>query len=110
MKIMKRNLCCLSALAFLAAACTTVHDKNEALLEKPIDCSTADEDIAALTSAIPGRRARIRATLGTLTPVGVATGVVTRDYRDRARMATGKLEKDLNNKIADIYEQCGKGA
>ena len=110
MKFTKCNLCCLSGLAFLAAACTTVHDRNEVLLDKPIDCSSADEDIAALAAAIPGRRARVRAALGTLTPVGVATGVVTRDYRDRARMATGRLEKDLNNKIADIYEQCGQGA
>ena len=107
---MRFNNYCLGALALVATACTTIYDKNEVLLEQPIDCSTADEDIAALTAATPEPRQRIRAAIGTVMPVGAATGVVTRDYRDRARLATGGFEKDLNNKIADIYEQCGQGA
>ncbi|MEO1242424.1 MAG: hypothetical protein AAFX54_10985 [Pseudomonadota bacterium] len=106
---MKPNLCFLSALALVVTACATIPDETNAGLDKPIDCSTADEDVAALTSAIPGRRERRRVVLKSLTPVGAATGIITRDYRDRARVATGQLERDLNNKIADIYEQCGQG-
>lgn len=107
---MRFHPCLFSAFAFIAAACSTIPEETETLLYKPIDCSRADEDIAALTAEIPEGGDRRRAAIRSLTPVGIATGIVTRDYRDRARVATGRLEKDLNNKIADIYEECGQQA
>lgn len=95
--------------AFLAASCSTISDDTKALLDKPIDCQTADEDIAALDAALPSTGKRVTSTVRSLAPVAIATGVITRDYRDRARVATGDLSRDINTKIADIYETCGTG-
>ncbi len=97
-------LASLSAVAL--AACSTIPQTTEDLLAKPIDCATADSDIEALTEAIPGAGSRARSAVRSILPFAVATALITRDYRDRARVATGRLERDINNKIADIYETC----
>ena len=91
------------------SACSTIEDSTKDQLAKPVSCETADEDIATLTAAIPSNLQRTRAAIRSVVPVAAATGIVTRDYRDRARVAVGLHERDLNTKIADIYEECGEG-
>jgi len=94
----------------LVAGCATASDtEREALLDKPVDCATADEDIAALTAALPSNTERGASVLRTLTPVGAATSIITLQYRDRAKVATGRTGRAINNKIADIYEACASG-
>ena len=92
------------------SACSSIPDSTKELLDKPVDCATADEDIAALDAATPNTGERAVAGVRSLLPVAIATGVITRDYRDRASVAVGKLERDIDNKIADIYEACAQGS
>ncbi len=101
----------LIALAVFVAGCATASDKErKALIDQPVNCATADQDIEALTEALPSRAERGASLLRTLTPVGAATSIVTLQYRDRAKVAAGRTERAINNKIADIYEACATGA
>ena len=101
----KLALACLGICTL--AACNAIPKETRVMLAEPVDCTSADEDVQALIAAIPSGRDRALAGVGTVTPGGVATGIVTLDWRARARVATGGLERDINNKIADIYDACG---
>lgn len=101
-----RRILIIGTAAALAACATTSYDERAELLAKPINCETADEDIVALTEALPSNSERLRSALQSVTPVGIATGAIRREYRDRAATATGKTEREINGRIADIYEAC----
>ncbi|MEL6171255.1 MAG: hypothetical protein AAFR02_04485 [Pseudomonadota bacterium] len=103
---MKQILPAFALLLLVASCATASHDDRDALLAKPVDCATADADIEALTDALPSGGERTLSALQSITPVGLATGAVRREYRDRASVATGKTERNINSKIADIYETC----
>lgn len=96
----------LGALALLAGCATASHADRVALLDAPIDCSTADADIAALEAARPSSGERARSVLQSATPVGVVTGVATRSYADRAAVAAGKTGSDIEDRIVEIEQGC----
>ena len=96
------------ALVFVLAGCATAsHQDRESLLAEPIDCTIADEDIAALQAAMPSRRERARSAVQSITPVGVATGVISGSYGDRASVLTGRTEDELAARIEEIEVTCG---
>tara|TARA_R110000765_G_scaffold53003_1_gene106429 strand:- start:126 stop:470 length:345 start_codon:yes stop_codon:yes gene_type:complete len=94
------------ALALLAGCATASHAERTAFLDAPIECATADTDIAALEAAQPSPGERARSILQSATPVGVVTGAATRSYADRASVAIGKTGSDIETRIAEIKQQC----
>lgn len=96
----------MALLTMLAGCATASHGERSALLAEPINCTTAEEDIAALDSALPSRGERARSVVQTVTPVGVATGVATGSYGDRAGVLSGATEKDLRARIDEIAATC----
>ncbi|MEL6472500.1 MAG: hypothetical protein AAFQ21_00315 [Pseudomonadota bacterium] len=94
-------------LAMLGGCATASHDERSALLNQPITCATAEADIAALEAALPSRGERARSVVQSVTPVGVATGVVTGSYSDRASVLTGATEDELRTRIDEIETACG---
>ncbi|MEL6829255.1 MAG: hypothetical protein AAFO63_03865 [Pseudomonadota bacterium] len=97
----------LFGLLLAVSACATAsHEERESLLAQPINCDVADQDIAALEAAMPSRRERARSAVQSVTPVGVATGVVSGSYRDRASVLTGRTAEELEARIDEIKAQC----
>lgn len=91
----------------LLAGCATASPADRlALMSAPIDCNTADADVAALEAARPSSGERARSVLQSVTPVGVVTGTATRNYASRAAVATGKTGSDIDDRIAEIEQRC----
>jgi uncharacterized lipoprotein YajG len=98
----------LIPILLLAGCATAGHDQRASLLAEPVNCQTADADIAALEAAIPSRGERARSAVGTLTPVGLVAGVATGSYRDRAAVLTGRTAGELTARVQEIRQTCGR--
>ncbi|MEO0982834.1 MAG: hypothetical protein AAFX03_09315 [Pseudomonadota bacterium] len=97
----------IAMLAVLGGCATASHDERSGLLDQPITCATAEEDLAALEAALPSRGERARSAVQSVTPVGVATGVVTGSYGDRVSVLTGAAEDELRTRMDEIETTCG---
>ncbi|MEO0696709.1 MAG: hypothetical protein AAFY84_11475 [Pseudomonadota bacterium] len=109
MKMKYKTLNAAQLLIFAAVAgCATASDKErQSLLDEPIDCEVAEEDIAALEAAMPSGGERAVSAVRTLSPVGAATSILTGSYRGRAKVLVGRTQGELNARIEDIQETCG---
>jgi hypothetical protein len=45
--------------------------------------------------------------VSSITPIGLVVGVVTRTQRDKMKVAIGKYNTMIDEKIAEIKEECG---
>ena len=95
------------SLVFVAGCSTTVYAERESLLAEPVDCASAEEDIAALQAAMPSRRERALSVVQSATPIGAASGVARGSYRDRAAVLTGRTANELTARIDEITQTCG---
>lgn len=100
------KLASLIVVALLAGCATASEEERASLLAEPVNCETAEEDIAALEAAMPSRGERAGSVVRTFTPVGVVAGVVTGSYRDRAAVLTGRTEEALAARISEINAEC----
>ena len=96
----------LVAVCALAACAQTPQDDRADLLDRPIDCATADIDLAALEAAIPGAGERAIAGVRLVLPVARLTGRATGQLDDRREIASGRSEEDLRGRIAEIQAAC----
>ncbi len=94
-------------LALIAGCTTTIHADRASLLAEPVNCETAEADIAALEAAMPSRGERAKSVLQTVTPIGAVSGAVTGSYTDRAAVLTGRTKGELTARIEDIQATCG---
>lgn len=101
------RLASIAALFLFAGCASASHGEREALLAAPINCATAETDIAALTAAMPSRRERARSVVQTVTPVGAVGGVVTGTYDERLGVLTGDIEDEMSARINAIQSECG---
>ena len=90
------------------AGCRTISQKAKDDLAKPIDCSTAEQDIAALEKEKASVISQANAGSGMVMPTSAVIGILTGDYADRTKVASGQYNKDIDNKIAQIKSACGK--
>jgi outer membrane murein-binding lipoprotein Lpp len=92
----------------LLAGCATISQKAKDDLAKPIDCSTAEEDIATLEGEKASVAKQANAGAGAVMPSSAVIGLLSGDYANRVRVASGQYNKDIDNKIAEIKATCGK--
>ncbi len=102
----KRFLAALVAVGALAGCAQTTQTNRADLLDQPIDCATADIDIAALEAAIPGAGERAAAGVRLVVPVARIAGRVRGELDDRREIASGRTEEDLRARIAEIEAAC----
>ncbi|MEL6284571.1 MAG: hypothetical protein AAFO80_10515 [Pseudomonadota bacterium] len=96
----------LVAVGALAGCARTTQSDRADLLDQPIDCMTADIDIAALETAIPGAGERAAAGVRLVVPVARIAGRVRGELDDRREIASGRTEEDLRGRIAEIKAAC----
>jgi hypothetical protein len=92
----------------LLAGCHTIPQKAKDDLAKPIDCSTADEDIATLEKERASAGKKLGAGVNMIMPASAVVGILSGDYSDRVKVASGQYNKDIEKKIAEIKAACGK--
>jgi len=101
-----RILATFVAVGALAGCAQTTQIDRADLLDQPIDCATADIDIAALEAAIPGAGERASAGARLVVPVSRIAGRVTGQLDDRREIASGRTEEQLRARIAEIEAAC----
>lgn len=96
----------LIAVGTVAGCAQTTQTQRADLLDSPIDCATADLDIAALEAAVPGAGERAAAGVRLVVPVSRIAGRVTGQLEERREIASGRTEEDLRARIAEIETAC----
>ncbi len=100
------KLAIILPVSFILMSCVAIKDQDKQLLVADIDCTTADTQIAQLVEIRPTSAQKFRYTLLSISPPGALGGIVTGQYKDRAKIATGKQTKEIDQKIEKIKQTC----
>ncbi len=90
--------------ALVLGACQDGGDKE---LAKPINCSTAKQDIATLQKEKASVLREMGAGVQTFVPIGAITSLFGGKYDENSRIAGGQYNKDIVAKIAEMKRSCG---
>jgi hypothetical protein len=104
----------LSLLLVFALSCASISQETIAAIEKPVDCSSASEDVAYLDDERSGFFGRLIAGITAVLPPGVFI-VIGRDlfsspdgiWADKFKVASGSYNGKIDDKIAGTKQQCG---
>jgi len=88
-------------------SCASSYRKGEQDVKKPVNCATAEGDIRALNSEKAHVAQQLAAGVSAITPIGLVAGVATGTEGTKAEVATGEYNKMLDEKIAEIKQECG---
>jgi hypothetical protein len=90
-----------------ASGCKTISDEARQDLASPVQCATAQEDVARLEAEKVSVAEQIAAGVRTVLPIALVAGAVQRDLGNRARVAIGDYNRDLDAKLLQIRRECG---
>ena len=76
-------------------------------MDEPINCATAEGDIRMLQQEKAHVAQQILAGVTAIMPAGIVIGLVTRTEKTKVLVATGKYDKMIDERIAEIKEKCG---
>ncbi len=95
------------AIAVIGLACAaSIPEATKEELAKPIDCDTAEGDIARLEAERANVGKQISSGVRSVAPPAVIAGIVRGDTKDRARVASGAYNQEIERKIFQIRQQC----
>jgi len=95
------------ALGILTAGCHLENKKTEARIqEMPINCDTAPGDLRMLDEEKKSTAQRTSAGVSSVVPIGLVAGLVTGTAGTKYRIATGKYNQMIDEKIAQIKQAC----
>ena len=97
----------LAGLMLLGGCARAISDQAKADLDKPVDCSTAKEDIATLEAEKASVAKQVSAGVRSVIPAAAVMGILRRDLGDRAKVAAGVYNRDIQEKIDEIKQKCG---
>ena len=106
----KRNLTKMAyglAIAAFAAGCAAQYQANEAALQQPINCATAEGDIRVLQAEKTNAVQQAAAGATAIAPAGIVMGLVTGTENTKLQVATGQYNIMIDNKISAIRRTCG---
>lgn len=96
----------LVAVAMLVGCTSQVQQERSDLLERPIDCATAAEDIAALAGVIPDAGERVSSGVRLVLPASLVLGAARGELGTRSDIASGRAEDQVRARIAEIDAEC----
>lgn len=80
-------------------------DQRQAM-EKPVNCKTARQDIEILENEKASVARQLLAGARSVMPIAAVAGILTGDYNDRASVAIGTYNEDIEKKIRQIRAKC----
>lgn len=89
------------------AACESIPDEAKQELARPVDCSTAEKDLALLEAEKVSVAQQAAAGVRSVLPVSVVAGILQHDMGNRVRVATGEYNRQIDEKMFRIRQQCG---
>ncbi len=96
-----------SSLLFAFGCARSIPEEVKAEMAKPVDCSTAEQDIATLEAEKASAAEQVSAGARSVVPIAAVAGLLRGDTKDRAAVASGKYNEQLEAKIAEIKQKCG---
>lgn len=84
----------------------SISEETKQEVAKPVDCSTAEQDVAILEEERASVGKRMLKGVQSLLPISVVAGILLGDYTDRVKVAVGTYNNDLEAKIAEIQQAC----
>jgi hypothetical protein len=93
--------------AALAGGCTGKTKAGQRELKQPVNCATAPGDIEILQKEKDSVAERVVLGVTSVTPAGAALGILTLTEDDKLEVAVGSYNKKLDDKIAEIKQECG---
>lgn len=106
MRLIKLSLV-LCTVGFLAGCGPSISEQGKANLAKPVNCQTAKRDIAALEKEKASVARQVTAGVQSVVPASAIMGLLGGDTRNRAKVATGAYNREIDAKIAEIKKACG---
>ena len=94
----------ICALALVACAPISQQAKDD--LAKPVNCETAEADIAALESEKASVAEQAAAGVRSVVPASAVIGILAGRAKDKAKVATGTYNREIEAKIAEIKATC----
>ena len=103
-----KKIILLGCVVMLMPSCAVFKQKEVMEeMEEPINCDTAEGDIRILQQEKAHVAQQIVAGVGSIMPAGIVIGIVTRTQKTKMRVAVGKYDKMIDERIAEIKETCG---
>jgi hypothetical protein len=97
----------LAVLCLVFSSCRSISEEAKEEIAKPVDCSTAQQDIAILQSEKASVEKQILDGVTMATPAGLALTILSGELKDKGEIASGDYNELIANKIAKIKEECG---
>ncbi len=91
----------------LAACAGPISQEAKEGLAKPVNCETGVADIAALESEKASVADQTVAGVKSVVPASAVMGILAGTTKDKAKVATGVYNQELEDKIAEIKATCG---
>ena len=102
---MKKVFCYL-ILAISVVACSPVSKDAKEDLAQPVNCATAPADLRALESEKVHVGKQIASGVTAIVPVSLVVNVATGTEKEHFKVATGKYNDMIDEKIAEIKSTC----
>jgi hypothetical protein len=103
---MKKSICIVSLVVFVIA-CAPVSKQTKEILKQPVSCSTAEADLKVIKEDKASAGKRIWEGFSSILPISIIINLVRGTYTDKIKVAAGKYNKMIDQKVADIEEECG---
>ena len=108
MKKIALVMCITFIFAVIIAGCAKQFKQTEQAMKQPINCATADADIRSLHHEKAHVKDQIAMGVSAIVPVGAVVGLVKGTEGTKFRVATGKYNKMIDQRIAEIKGTCGE--
>lgn len=104
---MNNKLLILAVLCLVFNSCQSISKEAKEEIAKPVDCSTAEQDIATLQSEKASVEKQILEGATMITPAGLALTILSDDLQNRGEVVSGEYNQMIADKIEKIKETCG---
>jgi hypothetical protein len=106
-----KKMALLICVVFLASCGSPVSKEAKMQMQKPVNCSDAKEDIAALENEKASVLRRVGQGARFVVPVSVVVNIFQEgsgsdNVKDRNSIAAGDYNKEIDAKIAEIKSTC----
>ena len=102
------HLCLLGCAAVLITGCSSnKYKEGERLAHQRINCATAEGDIRALQHEKAHAKEQIAAGVESISPAGAVVGLISGSEGENLKVASGKYNKMIDERIAAIKQECG---
>lgn len=106
--MLKTTMVLLASITIFISGCSGKRYKGvEQGMKQPINCATAQQDIATLRQEKARVHDRIAHGATSVAPIGLVTGIITGTQGSKMRVATGKYNRMIDQRIQEIKATCG---